>query len=286
MKDWDVLLDYAIPAPRVAAATPPTRAMLDISSRDMELPFSGSPKAMARLLDIAILTGNRKAAVNLSKKCRLWPLPRWGMHYNYEDFNSQGWKAARTASWAGAQIQDLMVKDPFQCEIDIPFPKALFLASKVKDWQEIRHLLPGCHDLWRPKYSDNEFGLFFLERGQKRSLDVDKICAAEQARLDLRFVDISVRHSDYGSFAVTLLDMAIWYGQPNCAEACVVAGIELKGDDTTLAWHKRVLRGESLRFIKPSLDVVLSDAQSALAAAGRARLKRSWKSESSKNGIL
>ena len=283
MKDWDVLLDYAIPAARVAAATPPTRAMLDISSRDMELPFSGSPKAMARLLDIAILTGNQKAAINLSKKCRLWPLRRWGMHYNYEDFNSQGWKAARTALWAGAQIQDLMVKDPFHCEIDIPFPKALFLASKVKDWQEIRHLLQGCHDLWRPKYSANKFGLFFF---QKRSLDLEKIRAAEQARLDLRFVDICVRcHGDYGSFVVTLLDMAIWYGQPSCAEACVDGGIELKGDDRTVSWHKGILRGESLRLEHPSQNVVFSDAQIAAAAAARACLKRSWKSESSKNGI-
>ena len=248
MKDWDVLLDYAIPAPRVAAATPPTRAMLDISSRDMELPFSGSPKAMARLLDIAILTGNQKAAVNLSKKCRLWPLRRWGMHYNYEDFNSQGWKAARTASWAGAQIQDLMVKDPFQCEIDIPFPKALFLASKVKDWQEIRHLLPGCHDLWRPKYSDNEFGLFFLERGQKRSLDVDKICAAEQARLDLRFVDISVRHGDYGSFAVTLLDMGhlVWPAQ-------LRRSLRGRRHRTQGRWYNIGVAQASLAWRKPSL---------------------------------
>ena len=204
MEDGDVdLVDDmgfmgAVPAAREAAATNElTRAMLDISSRDMELPFSGTPKAMARLLDIAILTGNQKAAVNLSKKCQLRPLRRWTFNWN-----SEGWKAARTALSAGANFQNLTMKGPYD-----------------------------------------------------------------------------------RSVAVTLLDMAIWYGQPNCAEACVVAGIELKGDDTTLAWHKRILRGESLEFNNP-MDAVPSEAQTAAAAATRAWLKRLWKSECSQNGVV
>ena len=63
-------------------------------------------------------------------------------------------------------------------------------------------------------------------------------------------------------------------------------GIELKDDDRTLTWHKRVLRGESLRLDPPGLDVVPSEAQIAAAAAGRAWLKRSWKSHSSQKGIV
>ena len=284
MADRDVNLDHVITAAGRAAATPLTRAMLDISSPDMELPFSGSPKAMARLLDIAILTGNQKAAFNLSKKCQLRPLRRWGINWN-----SENWKAARTALWAGADFHNLMVKHPLGSS-DVPFPQAVFLGSKLEDWQEIRHLLPGCHDLWKPKNWDNEFGQFFLERppapGVGEKLSLKKIRAAEDAGLDLRFVSIRVGcHGDYGSCVVTLLDMAIWYGQHDCAEACVDAGIELKGDDKTLAWHKRILRGENLRLKNPSLDVMLSDAQIAAAAAGRACLKRSYKSESSKIGV-
>ena len=121
-------------------------------------------------------------------------------------------------------------------------------------------------------------------------LSQGKIRAAEDAGLDLQFVYINFFCEDYRTDShATLLDMAIWYGQPNCAEACVVAGIELKGDDFTLVWHKRVLRGERLSLRVPhlnlDLDVVPSEAQTAAAAAGRAWLKRSWKSESSKNGI-
>ena len=138
MEDWDVdLFDVwgsagAISAAREAAATPLTRAMLDIFSCDMELPFSASPQAMARLLDIAILTGNQKAAVNLSKKCQLRPLRRWSMGW---DSGECCWKAARTALLAGADFQDLMVKKtderwsrPFV--ENVPFSQTLFLRSK------------------------------------------------------------------------------------------------------------------------------------------------------------
>ena len=135
MEDWDVDLEShsldttcAIEAAHEAAAMPLTCAMLDLCSRDMELPFGGSPKALARLLDIAILTGNQKAAVNLAKKCQLWPLRRWKMNWGCGDW----WEAARTALWAGADLQDLMVKDgPVE---DVPFPQALFLNSKLEDW--------------------------------------------------------------------------------------------------------------------------------------------------------
>ena len=167
MEDWDeaLIAGYihhpvgAIPAAQEAASTPLTRAMLELCSRDMELPFSGSPKAMARLLDIAILTGNQEAAVNLAKKCQVRPLRRWEIDFYFEDC----WKAARTALLAGAFFQDLMVKGSWALDEDIPFAQALFLKSKLENWQEIRHLLPGRHDLWRPRSLDNRFGHFFLE---------------------------------------------------------------------------------------------------------------------------
>ena len=286
MEDWDVQQYGAVLTAHMAAATPLTRAMLDLCSCDMELPFSGSPKAMARLLDIAILTGNRKAAVNLSKKCQVRPLRRWGVDC---------WEAARTALWAGADFQDLMVEEFVDSCEDVPFPQALFLHSQLDDWKEIRHLLPKCHDLWPTRDLDNGLGQYLLEcphgpdGGWKLSLD--RIRSAEDAGLDWQFCRVEVLcQNDTTSAFLTLLDMAIWSGQPDCAEACVDAGIELKGDDLTLAWHKHVLRGESLSLYVPSLDldlyVVPSEAQTAAAAAGRAFLKRLWKSESSQKGIV
>ena len=302
MEDWDEEFQYAISAAEEAAATPLTRAMLDVCSRDKGLPFSGSPKAMARLLDIAILTGNQKAAVNLSKKCQLRPLRRWGMNHSTahmweEDF----WKAARTALWAGAGFQDLMVRSlndwsGTNHNEDLTFSQILFLRSKLEDWQEIRHLLPQCHEVWRPRNCDNWLGEFFLEgphrpRGGMK-LSLDKIRAAEDAGLDLQFSYVEVFCGNDATRApVTLLDMAIWCGQPDFAEACVDGGIELKGDEKTLAWHKQVLRGEGVRLaFPPPVDygpnLVPSEAETAAAAAGRAWLKRSWKSESSQKGFV
>eukprot|EP00434_Breviolum_minutum_P032385 symbB.v1.2.028640.t1/scaffold2986.1/size65838/3 len=285
MEDWDVGLGRVVGVAQMAAATPITRAMLDLCSRDIQLPFSGSPKAMARLLDIAILTGNQKAAVNLSKKSQVRPLRRWAL----ECASEYCWKAAKTALWAGADFQDLMVKDSWSGE-DIPFPQALFLNCKLEDWQEVRHLLPGCHDLRGPRKLHPWCGQFFLgfhEPDGCWKLSVGKIRSADDAGVDLHFFSVAVgRRNDAHSAHITLLDMAIWCGQSDCAEACVDRGIELKGDDRTLTWHKRVLRGESLRLDPPGLDVVPYEAQIAAAAAGRAWLKRSWKSHSSQKGIV
>jgi len=306
MDDWSVdLVDWhdedesestlgAIPAAHMAAAMPLTRAMLDISSCDMELPFSGSPKAMARLLDIAILTGNQKAAIKLSQKCQLWPLRRWVVNWRSEDC----WEAAMTALWAGASFEDLLVKDFHQLGQDIPFAQGLFLESKLEDWHEICHLLPRCHDLWRPSNLDNEFGELFLEHlhgpdGGKK-LNAGKIHAAANAGVDLQFFSVEARCLGDGTYAfgtralVTLLDLAIWSGDPQSAEAVVNAGIELKDDDKTLEWHKRALRGVSLTLLLPGRQVVVvpSDAQTAAAAAGCAALKRSLKNESSQKCVV
>jgi len=287
----------AIPAAHEAAATPLTRAMLDICSLDVEIPFSGSPKAMARLLDIAILTGNQKAAVSLAKKCQLRPLRRWTMRWR----RGECWEAARTALRAGANFQNLMVE--LDCEgsrfgENIPFPQAMFLNSKLEAWQEMRHLLPRCHDLWRPRVLHKDLGEFFFERPHGpdggRNLKLDKIRAAEDAGVDLRFLFVVVHYGD-GLARATLLDVAIWCGQPDWAEACVDRGIELNDADNTLGLHKRVLRGEelilSLTFTSRDdpfldLDVAPSEAEIAAAAASRAWLKRLWKSESSQKGIV
>ena len=249
MEDWDEYLLGAIQSAQKAAALPLTRAMLDLCSCDGKFPFKGSPMVMARLLDIAILTANQKAAMRLSKKCQLRPLRRWSMGWYSEDCC---WEAAGTALWAGANFQDLMVKKKHERGPveNVPLPHALFLQSKLEVWQKVRHLLPQRHGLWKP-------------------------------------IRVGCRHGfTFKPAWVTLLDMAIWSGQPHRAEAVVEAGIELKGDDLTLQWHKRVLRGESLHLRDPSLDVVPSEAQTAAAAAGRAWLKRLWKSESSQKGIV
>ena len=312
MEDWDVNLLYAIDAAQKAAAAPLARVMLDICSCDIELPFSKSPKAMARLLDIAILTGNQKAAVDLSKKCQLRPLRGWGMGRNFEDCSQA---AMNALLWAGADFRGLVVKDFDHSGQDVPFLQAFFLNSKLEDWQEIRHLLPQCHEVWRPRNCDNWLGEFFLEHPHGADdgfkLSLGKICAAEDAGVAVQFCSVGVFWNLYtdevylGQFfcqsygadpsdSVSLLDMAIWCGQPDCAEACVGEGIELKDDGRTLAFHKEVLGGENrtlallvaLFLDCDHIHVVPFEAQTVAVAAGHAWLKRSWKRECSQKGIV
>ena len=298
--DWDDEHERpvgAIPAAQKAAATPLTRAMLDICTRDMKLPFSGSPKAMARLLDIAILTGNQKAAANLSDNCQFRPLRRWATDW----VNADDWEALWAAVWAGADFQGLVVKQLYEAGFaeETPFLQALFLdslESKLEIWKEMidRHLLPVCRELWRPS-SDNRLGdLFWEERhgqGVFGKLSIDKIQACKNAGLDLlQFCNCRVTWRNVVTNSIdrsrrcvgaTLLDMAILGGQVDCVEACVDGGVELQSDGATLAWHKGVMRGET-----PIEGVVPSEAQTAATAAGRAWLKRCWKSESSQKGIV
>jgi len=281
MEDWDVDLGRAVGAAREAAATPLTCATLDISSRDMEVPFQ--PKTMARLLDVAILTGNRKAAMNLSKKCQLWPLRRWVMDWDFDEC----WEAARTALWAGADFQDLIVK---YFSENVPFQQGCFLRSELEDWEEICHFLPRCHRLWSPRNHHNALGNIFFDHshrpGDTLKLSLGRIRAAQDAGVDVRFffVEVFWRDEDDWPAFVTLLDVAIWCGQPDWAEACVDGGIELKeGDDGALDWHKGILGGRSWARKKPiiasgrhggEIHVVPSKAKIAAAAATRAWLKR------------
>ena len=202
---------------------------------------------------------------------------------------------------AGADFQGLVVKQLYEAGFaeETPFLQALFLdslESKLEIWKEMidRHLLPVCRELWRPS-SDNRLGdLFWEERhgqGVFGKLSIDKIQACKNAGLDLlQFCNCRVTWRNVVTNSIdrsrrcvgaTLLDMAILGGQVDCVEACVDGGVELQSDGATLAWHKGVMRGET-----PIEGVVPSEAQTAATAAGRAWLKRCWKSESSQKGIV
>lgn len=67
MKDWDAPLHYAVsatvPAARRATKKLLVLELLEMSCSGAELPFVSS-KGMARLLDIAILTGNKEAQLH------------------------------------------------------------------------------------------------------------------------------------------------------------------------------------------------------------------------------
>ena len=61
MKDWDVPLDLTAQAAAQAAQKPLLCELLKIAGEGKELPLALPAEGMARLLDIAILTGDRDA---------------------------------------------------------------------------------------------------------------------------------------------------------------------------------------------------------------------------------
>ena len=188
MEDWDVdLFDFndegeptlgAIPAAREAAAIPLTRAMLDLCSCDVELPFKGVPKGNGKAAGHCHLDRQPESCRQLGQDvppatpaAMVNGVGQWGMLL----------EAARTALWAGADFEDSVVQDRASNE-EIPFPQALFLNSKLEDWQEMHHLLSRRRDLWRPTNVDNDLGFSFeCPHGPDggRKLSLDKIRAAE-----------------------------------------------------------------------------------------------------------
>ena len=66
MKDWDVPLDFAVEAAAQAAQKPLLCELLKIAREGKEMPLALPAEGMARLLDIAILTGDRDAQWHVS----------------------------------------------------------------------------------------------------------------------------------------------------------------------------------------------------------------------------
>ena len=85
MPDFDVGIWGACEAASKAVGRTWVGQCLRMASSGEKLPLAVSDGAMARLLDIAILTGNQKAATELAAKCKVLPLRRW----RSEDFISR-----------------------------------------------------------------------------------------------------------------------------------------------------------------------------------------------------
>ena len=61
MKDWDARLGFAVRAAAQAAQKPLLRELLKMARAGEELPLALPAEGMARVLDVAILTGDRDA---------------------------------------------------------------------------------------------------------------------------------------------------------------------------------------------------------------------------------
>eukprot|EP00438_Fugacium_kawagutii_P007648 Skav216801 [mRNA] locus=scaffold2110:54093:63664:- [translate_table: standard] len=307
MEDWDAAIEDAVKAAEQAAEQPFVHGLLELSRCGAELPFMSSQE-MARLLDIAVLTGNKEtctmlrdateAAVRVSRNCEVWPLRRWIgedlIESVAEDFAKYS-KVLIAALQAGADLESVQVTlYDWVTWKEIPLRVALFLKLEINQWQQLEEFFPPSQQKWRPQSNDNNLaGHFFCQAGSSSKLCVNKIQSADKVAVDVSCVGAQVvwcEHYDWPifKFHITLLGAAILLGQPDCAIACVRQGIEVTNvalvEDTCCAEIKAYLDGEMDEHEYFAFSAVsgghqvhfaaAADCKSAACAAGRAAVRR------------
>ena len=276
MKDFDVESGFARCSAKKAAETPLVSSILQISSTTEVLPLTLSDEVAARLLDIAILCGNTKAAANLAKSCPVRPLRRWNGE-NLVCFSDM----LRPALLAGADFHNLhttcvnhgmIILDRFDVEIAAPLLMSLALDPKYWQQPELRPFL-GSKQWWPIR--DKELAGMFLERG---GISLEKVQKGLLSGWNLKYICNTI-YEPNATVEAGLLDLAILNGQSDCAEALATAGVELR--EGCLDLLQRAFRGDP----EVVFQAASSDCKSAASAAARAFLTRTFKSEGVEKGI-
>ena len=279
MKDWEAPLKDAVDAAQRAAKSPLVSGILEIFSKDEVLNLAMSDWVAARLLDIAILCGAAQAGVNLSKRCPARPLRRWrgGEVWSREHVLS-------AALLAGAEFQDLHV----QCCCDeVPLLLLAALDFDSEQWQQLGHFFSSRP--WWPNsdLSLDSLHLFLSDENDEAHcwIDIEKVENGLRAGWNLKHIwsplcdDQGVDRTIAG-----LLDLAILCGEPECADALVSAGVQLRGDFGPVL--SRLYNGETLGLCCRGDGLsTTGQCKSAASAAAVAALKRSVKSEGAKKGV-
>jgi len=294
MPGWNCHIQDAVEAAEKVARKLWFPDLLDMVCSEQKLGFAVSAEAMARLLDIAILAGNKEAARVLHGKCALLPLRRW---YPAFFINCKEYPFAipilRAALAVGIDFSELSV-----CFCDdqiewIPFSQALFLLS-TSLWMELCGFLPPSP--WRPEHKNNLARYFLLRRdAQERpdsddlnrfKLDTKKLQNAGKAEVDLRCLRMELRCVRHSQSFLSLLDLAIVWGQPDCAEICASMDMELTDFGRQSCWDALYCVSADFRafyfysrprthpLVAASPDACMDAARSAAISALRVAHKR------------
>eukprot|EP00438_Fugacium_kawagutii_P006859 Skav225876 [mRNA] locus=scaffold1705:37895:38761:- [translate_table: standard] len=253
MNDWEAPLHLAAAAAQAAEV----RDILEASHAQP------SRQEAARLLDVAILTGNDQAAASFAQTYPARPLRRW----RADELAQQG-PVLLAALRAGADFEGLHV----DCG-SVTLPLLRFCAL-LGNWQEF---LPAeswpSHEVW--------VGELFLsdwpwdENGELlHSLCMQKLQNAKSGGWALKYICTGLVDEE-NHHRASLLDLAILCGQSDCAESLADAGVEL--DPSCLALHKRVHHGDvpgKLRAAGGLLLHMASPKQHRCAAMAAARVQR------------
>eukprot|EP00435_Cladocopium_sp_Y103_P071910 s45_g38.t1 len=288
MKDWDARLLDAIFAALMAAKTPLVKAILQISSCNEVLPFAMSKAWAARLLDIAMLCGNVKAAANLAKTFQARPLRRW----RADELDEQR-SALSAALCAGADLRHLWLGwDDGSGDLEVPLLKFVALDFGMEQWQQLEQVVPLDTSRW-PTELVAAGGMFLLRKHPEEppcGISIVRVQNAVRAAWDLTHVLIALMEDAEGGpffFLASLLDLAILCGDSDCADALASVGVELSLE--CLHWLKRAFRGGGLENLRSTTLLSCgsaSECKSAASAAARAYLMKSFKREGVEKGIV
>ena len=275
MKDWDAPLHKAAEPAERAAKTPLVKGILKISSQTEVLPLALSDEAAARLLDIAILCGNKQAAANFAKTFSVRPLRRWR---GGELLLGGVLHILPAALWAGADFQKLHLKLPYP-HVEVPIPLFLALDCGSEHWQQLGHFFSSKP--WWPSH-DLQLGDMFVDLGRNKGISMQKIQNGLTSGWNLKHIWLQLN----GGFDASLLDLAILCGEPDCANALATAGVQLRG--RCLDFFQRACRGEILQLWTPLRRLHVGSAlecKSAAVAAASPFLKKSFKLEGAEKGV-
>ena len=241
MEDWDASLQDAKRAAESSAAKPLVRALLEAFRSQAAVDGIATAEAMAYLLDVAILIGDAELVRCCAKHCTRWPLRRWrgdefvkiiGDDFSYR-FEIQEKDVLIAALAAGLELEHLDTLVSVYGVFDhASLAEAIVLSADAELWCRVEGLqLQLGH--WQAHEGTNRMAYFLLEpSGGQVRLSWERLCEAKRAGLALSsfraprcFPCQGCGHR--GPMCVfSLLDLAILFGQSDCARLCGPMDIE------------------------------------------------------------
>ena len=245
MVDWDAALTHAVEAAEVAAARPTARMVSKALRNGQSLPnLKVSKEASARLLDIAILSGDRALAEELAATSMHRPLRRWVWQDVFDEYlDERGYwlvvqdsKVIESAVAVGASLACLKAPRPSSFQ-EMPFRVAVALYD-YELWKQIGEFLPEepAASSWAPLQTQNMLAAtalctvscdrFQIAVCERRLLEMGMACPASAKYLTTFSFLVGCNCAPYEQLAyLTLLDLCLLCGHSTGARLCMSLGL-------------------------------------------------------------
>ena len=301
MQDWDAELGDAIACAREAAQRPVARVLLGLLGvlrsgegfRNLEV----SDEATARLLDLAILMGDKDLAERCARHRAKRPLRRW-CSQDFFPFCGNALVSVSApdvlaaALLAGVALQELNRAIP-GCQCVMPLREAIALCGDMQLWETLAPLLPEGQKPWIP-YTCDYTALFFCncdpDLHWNWELCMSRLQTATLANMALGEFAVDAEYGNESSCYTCgvhgmtvdiydpfrLMDIAVLNGQSACAE--LLASVGASSSKWTCQACLPDQRCHDCGEVALSVAMVpLEERRAAAGAALRVALARAWR---------